>query len=266
MRKTSLSTLNISIIALFIVVILWGLNWYVGIKSPCFSNWSDRASFGDMFGVVSALFSGLAFAGIIITIFLQTKELALQRQELEDTRTEIRGQKDQLIIQNDDNKFFQLLTIHNQIIDGMLENKINHVGAVVELRGRNKIDDMYRKLKGKVEEKTRAGGDERQKIDILVMLFNDLQLDMDHYFRSLYNIVDFIENSSLRDKQFFSNIIRSQLSLSELCFVFYDCLLPGRERNKTLVEKYALLRDIPKIMIPLYTHYASLYNTTAFKT
>lgn len=57
--------------------------------------WKDadeqrRGTFGDMFGGLNALFSGLAFAGIIITILLQSKELALQRQELKETREELK--------------------------------------------------------------------------------------------------------------------------------------------------------------------------------
>jgi len=46
-------------------------------------------TFGDMFGVVNALFSGLAFGGVIYAIFLQRRELELQRQELEWTREEL---------------------------------------------------------------------------------------------------------------------------------------------------------------------------------
>lgn len=42
-----------------------------------------------MFGAVNALFSGLAFAGIIYTIFLQKEELALQREELKANRDEL---------------------------------------------------------------------------------------------------------------------------------------------------------------------------------
>lgn len=43
-----------------------------------------------MFGSINALFSGLALAGIILTILLQRKELTLQRQELQDTREELK--------------------------------------------------------------------------------------------------------------------------------------------------------------------------------
>lgn len=45
--------------------------------------------FGDSFGVLTSLFSALAFAGIIITIILQKKELELQREELKLTRQEL---------------------------------------------------------------------------------------------------------------------------------------------------------------------------------
>ncbi len=54
------------------------------------ANWSDRAAFGEMFGVVSCLFSGMAFAGIVYTISIQREELNLQRQELILTREELR--------------------------------------------------------------------------------------------------------------------------------------------------------------------------------
>ncbi len=87
--------------------------------------------FGDMFGGINALFSGLAFVGIILTIYLQKRELSLQREELvlqrEElvlTRKEIKGQKEQLEEQNKtlrhqnfENTFFQLLAHFNQIVE-----------------------------------------------------------------------------------------------------------------------------------------------------
>lgn len=61
-----------------------------------FTDGADRGTFGDMFGAVNALFSGLALAGVIYAILLQRQELSLQRrdlflqrQELELTRQEL---------------------------------------------------------------------------------------------------------------------------------------------------------------------------------
>ena len=87
---------------------------------------SGSGEFGDMFGVVNALFSGLAFLGVIIAILLQKKELTLQREELEQTRGELAGQREQLALQSTtlrkqsfDNTFFQMLNLHHSIVDGI---------------------------------------------------------------------------------------------------------------------------------------------------
>lgn len=52
-------------------------------------DWPTRGQFGDVFGGANALFSGLAFAGLIYTVLLQREELSLQRKELELTRQEM---------------------------------------------------------------------------------------------------------------------------------------------------------------------------------
>ena len=52
-----------------------------------FPDWQTRGAVGDSFGAVSALFSGLAFAGLIYALHLQRKELIYQREELLATRT-----------------------------------------------------------------------------------------------------------------------------------------------------------------------------------
>ena len=54
-----------------------------------YPNPSERGTFGDSFGSINALFSGIALAGIIYTIHLQRKELGLQRKELQENRKEL---------------------------------------------------------------------------------------------------------------------------------------------------------------------------------
>ncbi|MBC5853499.1 hypothetical protein [Vibrio metschnikovii] len=67
-----------------LIIILFSNYWFLLDKDPI-----DQSAFGSMFGVSSALFSGLAFLGLIYTIFLQMKELSLQRDELKLTREEL---------------------------------------------------------------------------------------------------------------------------------------------------------------------------------
>lgn len=70
------------------VIAVWAASWL--LVSYLFPSWNERSAFGDMFGAVNALFSALAFAGLIVAIHLQTQELSLQRQELKETRDELR--------------------------------------------------------------------------------------------------------------------------------------------------------------------------------
>lgn len=81
-----ITTSNI-IIGIIIVIFLW-------ISSGFFVHYvigsSDRGTFGDMFGAINALFSGLALFGIIVSIMIQQRELKLQQEELVETRVEFK--------------------------------------------------------------------------------------------------------------------------------------------------------------------------------
>lgn len=64
-----------------------------------FGDWRDSGTFGDTFGAINSLFSALAFAALIYTIILQSRELKLQREELSLTRDQLadsaKSQRDQ---------------------------------------------------------------------------------------------------------------------------------------------------------------------------
>ena len=76
----------ISIVVVASVLIAWLMSWDFITRQ--FGNPTRPGEFGDMFGAVNALFSGLAFAGVIVAILMQQAELSLQRQELRLQREE----------------------------------------------------------------------------------------------------------------------------------------------------------------------------------
>ena len=57
------------IIAGGIILIVWVASF--AIIYVFIDEWENRGQFGDLFGAVNALFSGLAFAGLVITIMQQ---------------------------------------------------------------------------------------------------------------------------------------------------------------------------------------------------
>ncbi|MBI4837011.1 MAG: hypothetical protein HY813_01230 [Candidatus Portnoybacteria bacterium] len=81
-KKHPYSSALISILLFFVLYFLGISYFYPALL--------DRASFGDMFGGIKALFSGFAFLGIIYAIILQREELRLQRKEFELTRKELK--------------------------------------------------------------------------------------------------------------------------------------------------------------------------------
>jgi len=213
----------------------------------------DRGTFGDMFGTVNALFSGLAFAGVIYAILLQRRELRLQREELELTRVELQGQKEQLAAQNStlrkqnfETTFFQLLGLQNDIVNSI--DVPTPQGKV--LQGRDCFQLFYDRFKeawGKNLPHHRSH-DELERINKTYLpFFESNQSELGHYFRSLYNIVKLIDQSDVEDKRLYTNLVRAQLSSFELVLLFYNSLSDkGSEKFKPLIEKYSLLKTVPR--------------------
>lgn len=85
-RNTPLLPISIGLISL--AILLW-LGITAGIYYLNSQNITSAAQAADMFGAANALFSALAFSGVILAIFLQREELQLQREELVYTRREL---------------------------------------------------------------------------------------------------------------------------------------------------------------------------------
>jgi hypothetical protein len=69
------------------MLVLWALT---PIVIPLlYPDMIQRGQVGELFGSIDALFSGLAFAGVIVALFLQQEELKLQRHEITANRVEL---------------------------------------------------------------------------------------------------------------------------------------------------------------------------------
>ena len=261
------------LLLLSVVSILWFYMPFTWL--PHFFQTEMETQFGDRFEAVNALFAGLAFAGVIFAIILQWQELGLQRQELKDTRAEIKGQKETLQKQNFESSFFQLLGMHSAIVNSMVIRK----GIDGEYFGRECFDYMLQHLRRiymGAHEQFYAGmhsGDTREVIyewanDKYEQFFAEFQPYVGHYFRHLYNTVKFIHDQKVFPKEFqekkrYTNLIRAQLSSDELGILFYNCLSKRGAKFRDLVEKYALLEDVPSRVLIKEEH-RKLYNTSAY--
>ena len=251
--------------------------WYVIWISGWFSE-LEKGKFGDTFGALNALFAGLAFAGVIYAILLQQKELALQRKELklqrktlEATEVEIRGQKEQLQAQNQtlqkqnfESSFFQLLTMHSEIVNSMKTPSDKPSGR-----------ECFRSLLISLQNTLEIAIDRNlPQTEVFNATYEEeflsqFQPYVGHYFQHLYNIVKFVheheffDEKEFKEKKRYTNFIRAQLSSNELGLLFYHGLSDRGAKFKDLVEEYALFEDMPpKVLID--EEHRKLYAASAY--
>lgn len=209
-----------------------------------------RGQFGDMFGVLGAVFSGLAFAGLIVTLIqqhddlkLQREDLRLQRQEIAQTnlelalqRKEMEEQNKTIMLQRFETTFFNMLKSLNEV-----RNDIKYSGDFDLRTGTTKV------IEGKdaIERIYQLGFSLIKKHG-----YNDsfIKNYMSHYFRHLIQtlkIIDVANILSYQEKCYYTEIVSSHMSLHEMCAFFYYCLSDeGKDKAKFLVEKYALFKPL----------------------
>jgi len=223
------------------VIICYVLSWILTdhfIPTP-----ECRGVFGDKFGAVNALFSGLAFAGLILTLILQRKELALQRDELEQTRNEFVEQNKTMKRQRFENTFFNLMSLHQHITDN-LEYVCPDGADYFEAKGREVFKKFYL-------EKDNFNGTRGVKEYLadkgIDRLFNYADFNVfNHYFHFFDGIVSYIDNSELlehKERYQYAVMLRNTLSDNERCMVFYYYAACGGW-HKQMAEEFALFYDV----------------------
>ena len=205
---------------------------------------------------IGILFSGLAFAGIIITALLQKEELKLQREELqlqreeiEKTRGEFKQQNATMKLQRFENTFFNLLNLLQKIVESIDDETRQLNGRVEVLRSRNVFRMKYNVLSGRLRNWENAF----EVNQIYLDYYDKVKTDFGHYFRTVYQITKLIDETDFElDNNFemqykYASILRAQLSDYEMLWLFYHCLSEyGREKFKPLVEKYSFFKNMPK--------------------
>lgn len=237
------------------LVLISAALYLVHIWVPKFYGYPDGPGvYGDMFGVANALFSGLALAGVVLAIVLQSKELALQRQELEATREEIKGQREQLTLQQQTMKqqqyestFFHHLELLSSIVSAMVQKsaieKVTATGHDCFNSWLNDLLTYYFKPKYHVNMPKTLPGIVVTGYDYF---YQDYNMEVGHYFRTLYNTIKYVHESELENKLTYISLVRAQLSNSQVVILLFNCMHPVGVEIKPLVEEYALLKYFPQ--------------------
>lgn len=270
------------VLAIIGVIAMWSVSWFLINRNIDCS--TDRGTFGDMFGAVNSLFSGLAFAGLIATLLYQREELKLQREELAQTREELKGQREEFEEQNKtmkrqrfENTFFNMLSLQQEIVANLSIDEVHKTFDFsthtqdeqrTSYNGRTIFREIYLNLKITISKHTFKGIRHAiQANDYGVYSYISDTTRFDHYFRHLYRIFKYIDSCNLitdEERYDYACIVRSQLSDYELVMLFYNCLTAnGKDKFKPLIETYAIFNNLREELLANAEH-KKFYEVTAY--
>lgn len=226
--------------------------------SPVMSD--DLGKFGDSFGALNTLFSGLAFVGLIYAILLQREDLRIQSKELELTRQELRAQRGEFAEQNAtmriqrfENTLFNMISMHNQILESIVIFQKQTIGwnasseEHIRYSGSAAFRIIYEDFKTQYENERKSNKNDVESINNSYNnIFTKYREILPHYLRSLYRIFKFIdETNQIETKKFYTDIVRSKISDPELMILYYNVTVsPKGTKFLPLTKRYDLFDNI----------------------
>ena len=240
------------------------------------------AAFGNLVSGSVGVFWSLA--GIIFfygALRLQREDLQRQREEfkksIEIERESQKIAKEQALVlqlQKFESTFFALLNQHNHIVNSLLVKRAGIGGAVREIRARECFKYLYDEQVGQDAQLWQGTMADRQRTPMKItdaLMYYEQRYEKEefwigHYFRNLYNVIKYVDRSTLQDyeKKVYTNIVRAQLFLAdELLLLFYNCLSKYGKKFYPLVQRYALLKTIPENKLMNKGHMEE-YSPSAF--
>ncbi|OGT19417.1 MAG: hypothetical protein A2522_02785 [Gallionellales bacterium RIFOXYD12_FULL_53_10] len=212
-----------------------------------------------MFGLLSLL--------ALLTTLRQTEksqqqseeELRLSREEMKRSADALSEQSKDLKQQTFERTFFELLRFYNEIVDGFvtesnwLASRVFNQPERSPGLGRDALLSYCGQFKRRLLLHMEENQDEEQLEAInkvWLEYYKDKQNQLGHWFRSLYNILKFVDQSGIENKKFYTDLLRAQLSSPELLAIYYNANSDmGRDKLLPLIDKYNLLKHLDKCQI-----------------
>ncbi len=226
-KKPHKTSYLLLIVVMIIVFVCWLATPYLISQVTCSEN---AGVFGDMFGAINALFSGLAFAGIIFSIRLQNDELSAQRKEFEE-------QNRNLAKQTFESSFFMLLNTQRESVHTIFVKyeTVHETGikAIELLKTKIEVEFLKHNKEAKLQ----------QSKDYLTSMLEHSNSYLHEYLFTLRTIVDYIEGSKLtmREREIYFRMIASRMPYAELMFLRrYSACTDDQYsvRMRTIIESY----------------------------
>ena len=304
-EKNSKVLLWIGLFLFIIGIIVFIYRESIGFDSQI--NATKIAQFGDFIGgVVGSLWS---LAGVILfyvalteqrkdieinretlkaqvsALNQQIEEFGLQREELSETRKVFQEQSETLKIQRFENTFFQLLSLHHELVDKLNFNRISNFGKSELLEKRAVLSKAFEDLDNKFKRSNHTRevsptGEfiyKKKSLETIEiarnrmnevyknLYFDDYKQILSHYFRNVYHIFKFIYTSELiqkSKKQFYASIVRAQLSSDELYLILYNSIQQGLGYPNFLflIKEFDIMQNFDFRIVEKHDFHKEIYD------
>jgi hypothetical protein len=215
----------------------------------------------------------------------QIEEFELQRKELEETRKVFQEQGITLRLQRFENTFFQLLSMHHELVDKLRISISRGIAGRVDIEKNELFTEAVKDLRKSIfsanSTKTRdsIGGftseyqaprnkeiaKSRLEKAYKEFYFDKYKQIFSHYFRNTYHVFKFIFTSELIEenrKQFYATLARAQLSSDELTLIFYNSLIKGLGYPNFLflIREFEILQNFDFNLVKQFDYHIEIYN------
>jgi hypothetical protein len=218
------------------------------------------------YGELGDFVNGISTPFISVSVFiLLYKTYTSQKQELQETKILLSEQNETLTNQQFETTFFNLVTLHHQIVNNIdFDSSIDIEMFDRETDGEPEIlkgRDCFRKFyhifitgyrnwesdeKKKATERTTFNAELEMELisSAYSSVYMEHETDLGHYFRNLESLIKLVDQSKVKNKDFYIELIIAQLSTYEILLLFYSCLWRDDSVMNKFVIKYHLLRGI----------------------
>lgn len=260
-------TVNLTVIAAMLwtafltLMYLYKFDWRI---TSDLTRWGQT---GDFFGgVLNPMFGLLSLLALLATLRQTEKSQQQSEEELRLSREEMKRSADALSEQSRDLKqqtfertFFELLRFYNEIVNGfatesngIMSRMLNQPERPPSI-GRDALLNYCGQFKRRLLLHMKENRDEDQ-LDAINKVwldyYRDKQNQLGHWFRSLYNILKFVDQSGIENKKFYTDLLRAQLASPELLAIYYNANSDmGKEKLLPLIDKYNLFKHLDKDQI-----------------
>jgi hypothetical protein len=158
--------------------------------------------------------------------------------------------------QNFSNTFFKLIDQHHKLIDNIDTTVTYNGNEITNCKGRGFFDDLSmaiaeayhgrKPIKKDLKDRLNGKAGQEKLLEIFDYYYQIHQSDIGHYFRNLFHIIKYIDNSHYPDDFKLDHIrfLRAQLSNYEILLLAYNGMHRNGRNFIPMIERYNLMKNL----------------------